>query len=264
MKIGKKNKKYKENNGVYGNAADYRVYHMKAVDILIGFCMGALVAATIFYMFFRTFEVVLVTALIGGIIGIIVNKRKQLKKRQEELISGFKEMLESLATSFGSGKNANEAFQEAIMDLSCTYPKGSDILNELKLIVDGMNNNRTMEQMMRDFGERSGLEDVMNFTDVFVETSRQGGDMSQIINDVRNVINEKIDTEREIKELMSQGANDFRIMLPMPILILFLTNTDSSMSIVPNTDTNIEIKILVLSIFGLSYLISIWLSKKKI
>lgn len=261
MKIGKKNK---ENNGIYGNAEDYRVYHMKAVDIIAGFCMGVLVAATIFYMFFRTFEVVLVAALIGGIIGIIVNKKRQLKKRQEELISGFKEMLESLATSFGSGKNASEAFQEAIKDLSCTYPKGSDILKELQLIVDGMNNNRTMEQMMRDFGERSGLEDVMNFTDVFVETSRQGGDMSQIINDVRNVINEKIDTEREIKELMSQGANDFRILLPMPILVLFLTNSDSSMSIVPNTHINIVIKIIVLFIFGISYLISIWFSKKQI
>ena len=49
---------------------------------------------------------------------------------------------------------------------------------------------------------------------------------------------------------------EFDIMMCIPFFILLIINSDSSMSIVENTHANIVIKIVVLSIFGIAYLLA--------
>ena len=168
-KIKNKKEKYIENRGVFGNATDYHVYHMTPADLLMGFLKGFGIGGAIIFIFFRTPAAILIVGTIAGIIGVFVHKKRLLSRRYETLLDQFKEMLEALATSFSSGRNSVEAFGDAYKDLSNIYPKDAYILVEIKTILDGIQNNQTVETMLRDFGDRSGLEDISSFTDVFVD-----------------------------------------------------------------------------------------------
>ena len=57
------------------------------------------------------------------------------------------------------------------------YGEESDIVRELELICTGLNNNINIEVLLTDFAERSGLDDVMSFANVFEVCNRQGGDL---------------------------------------------------------------------------------------
>ena len=250
------NKKHVENRGVFGNATDYHVYHMTLSDIVMGFLKGFALGGAIVFIFFRAMSATLIIGVISGVIGIFVHKKRLLAKRYEVLLDQFKDLLEALATSYSSGRNSVEAFGDAYKDLSHIYPEDAYIMVEVGNVLAGVQNNQTIETMLRDFGERSGLEDISSFTDVFVETGRQGGNMTKVIGDARILINEKIDTEREIRMITHNSKVEFDIMMCIPFFILLIINSDSSMSIVENTHANIVIKIVVLSIFGIAYLLA--------
>mgnify|MGYP000683010527 FL=1 len=54
------------------------------------------------------------------------------------------------------------------------YGEESDIVRELELICTGLNNNINIEVLLTDFAERSGLDDVMSFANVFEVCNRRG------------------------------------------------------------------------------------------
>ena len=78
------------------------------------------------------------------------------------------------------------------------YGEESDIVRELELICTGLNNNINIEVLLTDFAERSGLDDVMSFANVFEVCNRQGGDLKRVVNQTRDVISDKMEIEMEI------------------------------------------------------------------
>ena len=115
-------------------------------------------------------------------------------------------------------------------------------------------NNRTIENLLLDFGDRSGLDDIESFVDVFVETGRQGGNMSEIIVDVRSIISEKIETEAEISRVTNNSKVEMKIMMGIGLFILLFVNYSNIMSLAENTPINIIMKALVLIIYSFAYL----------
>lgn len=249
-----KDKKRKENKGIYGNAIDYHFYHMNFIEYLTGFGLGFLAGAVVIMVFFKAVYPAAAVGVICGIAGVMLQRQRLLKKRRAELLDQFRDFLESLATSYGAGRNTDAAFRDSLTDLSRIYPDKAYIIQEIKLILKGLSNNRTIEAMLLDFGDRSGLEDIESFVDVFVETGRQGGNMSEIIVDVRSIINEKIETETEIGRVTSGSKNEMSIMMGIGFFILLFVNYSNIMSLSENTPVNVIIKSFVLLIYAVAYL----------
>ena len=90
-----------------------------------------------------------------------------LEKRKNKLKLQFRDMLESLTASFSSGSNVQNAFQAAYEDLNMQYEKKDYIVVEMQEILNGIAQNINIEDMMRNFGDRSGNEDIRSFADVF-------------------------------------------------------------------------------------------------
>ncbi len=250
------NRKYKrkENKGIYGDAIDYHFYHMNLIEYLAGFGLGFLAGASVIMIFFGLIYPSIAVGVIGGIAGIIFMRKSLLKRRKNDLLDQFRDFLESLATSYSSGKNTATAFIDSLTDLSRIYPDNSYIVQEIKLILKGITNNRTIENMLLDFGDRSGLDDIESFVDVFVETGRQGGNMSEIIVDVRSIISEKIETEAEISRVTNNSKVEMKIMMGIGLFILLFVNYSNIMSLAENTPINIIMKALVLVIYSFAYL----------
>ena len=72
------------------------------------------------------------------------------------------------------------------------YGEDGLITREFSYMIAQLKTNRTVEEVLNDFAERSGLEDVKNFSEVFSVAKRSGGDLSGIMRHTAEVIRDKM------------------------------------------------------------------------
>lgn len=208
------------NHGVFGNAIDYSVYDMNKKEKLVGFMIGMAVGFAVVQIFFLNVIVSVIASLLTGVFGVRIYRLHLLGKRQEVLLMQFKDFLESLCTSFGSGKNTVDAFADSYHDLLNQFGKDAYIVQEIVIILTGLKNNFTIEKMLGDFADRSRIEDIQNFADVFEVTNRMGGNIIRVIDETRNIIIDKINIQLEINTLISGKKNELNIMILMPLIVV--------------------------------------------
>ena len=245
---------YIENHGLMGNADDYHVYHMRLVDYLVGFSIGFALGFVVIMVFFRIFGVSLISGIICGIPAIHFFRKYRKEKRQRDLLVEFRDLLEALTTSYSSGKNTMEAFAESYQDLLSLYGEKSDIVNETRIIIAGMTNNIIIEDLLKDFADRCGLDDVASFAATFESGLRQGGDIKQVVWDSRKIINDKIEIEMEIKTILTEKENELNIMMVMPLIIMVTLSGIGTMSAVINTPFTVIVKIFAIGLFATAYM----------
>ncbi len=254
--MGKKTKEeYIELNGLFGTADDYHVYHMTKVDYLTAYVIGFAAGMVISFAFFRN----PVSTLIGGMVCAYMippyyneyKKNSRLKHLREQ----FKDLLESLTASYSAGRNTPDAFQDAADDMISIYGEEADIVVELQMICAGLANNINIENLLMDFAERSGLDDVMSFANVFEVCNRQGSDLKRIVSDTRDIINDKIEMEMEIETMLSGNKNELNVMMIMPVIVVLSLSGMGDGTVVSNVGPNLVIKLICLGIFGAAYLI---------
>lgn len=211
-KAKKKKEEYIEKKGLLGNADDYHVYHMKPVDTLTGYLMGVAAVAAGAYIFFYSIPFSIIAGAIAGFFSIKLYRKSLLKKRQRRLLLQFKDLLESINNSYAAGKNTPDAFLGAYNDLQMQYGETSDIVKEVAIINAGIQNNYNIEELLLDLGDRSGLEDITNFSDVFEVSNRLGGNLKQVVSESYDMIRDKIDIELEINTIVASGRNDLNAL----------------------------------------------------
>lgn len=143
-----------------------------------------------------------------------------LKKRQKEVAGQFKDAILSVSANQKAGYSVENAFRQAYGDMVMLYGKGSIICRELYAIIAGLKNNVVLEQLLYDFGKRSGLEDIMEFAEVFAAAKRSGGNLTEVIERSAAVIEGKVETEKEIQVVISARRMEQRVMNAVPFGIL--------------------------------------------
>lgn len=249
----KKTEEYVEIRGAYGEAKDYHIYHMKRKDYLVAGMLGFLLAFIVLYAFFGNVFV----SVIGGIISMTKAPKYYRgflqKKQMKELRIQFKDLLESLSSSYSAGLNTVDAFTDAVRDMEAIYGADADICRETKLICEGLKNNINVEELLLDFAKRSGLEDVMSFADVFEICNRQGSDLKRIVADTRQIINDKIEVEMEIETMLAGNKNELNIMIVMPVIIVVMLKGIGAGTASENNFSTILIKVICMAIFAAAY-----------
>lgn len=256
-KTEKKRKKGKEEyielRGLLGVGKDYHIYHMTNIDYLISWGIGLAAGIIVLFAFFNNIFV----AFIGGIICARILPKYyceyRRKKQSNELRTQFKDLLESLTSSYSAGQNTVEAFKDAEADMISIYGEEADIVKEVKIICTGLNNNINIEQLLLDFARRSGLDDVMSFANVFEACNREGSDLKKIVADTREIINDKIEIEMEIETMLSGAKNELNIMMVMPVIIVVMLKGLGTSMAGSNTPATILVKIICIGIFALAY-----------
>lgn len=148
-------------------------------------------------------------------------KMEKIEKRKQQLIKQFKEMMESLLTSLNAGYSLERSFTEAKRDLSLLFEPEAVIFKELAAIIEGLKVNIPLEEQLRDFGNRSGVEDIINFANVVMAAKKSGGNLIRIIEKTVHSISDKMAVEEEIKTMIAAKRLEERIMMIMPYGIIF-------------------------------------------
>lgn len=218
---------------------NYNAYYMTKLEKIIYFLIAFAVGAAVGYLFYGgigkddlgnattvTYVLdIIVCVLVGGIAGkmfLPIRTQQIIKKRKNDLKLQFRELLDALATSIGSGKNIVDSFKSAYDDLSIIYNEDASIIKELAIILDGNNNNIEIEKSLMDMGLRSGIDDIVSFANVFETCYRKGGDIKDVIKNTQQIINEKMEVQMDIETIVTSSKNEENVMTVLPIALIAL------------------------------------------
>lgn len=149
-------------------------------------------------------------------------------KRKMELTNQFRSFLEAIAVSLSSGMNVPDALISANNDLRMEYSDDAYIVKEVQEMINGIQNNISIEVMLKDFGTRSEIIDIQNFSEVFAVGYRAGGNLKDIVRKTSDIIGDKIEMNAEIETAIASNKTQFNVMMIVPVVIILLMRTMSS------------------------------------
>ncbi|MDO5560977.1 MAG: hypothetical protein Q4F95_15450 [Oscillospiraceae bacterium] len=235
--------------------ADYNVYKLSAAQTAKGSVAGAVASLLVFRIYFGSFAAGAVFGLLCSFLSVRIYRNYLVKKRNRELLIQFRDYLESAAASLSAGLNISGSLMAACDDMKMQYGSGSYIYSEALMIVSGMKNGHTAEEMITDFANRSHLRDIESFAQTFSICNRLGGNMKNIIGKTRKILTEKMSAQAEIETLASQGKNELIIMTVLPFIIVPSLKTLGSSGISENTLPNIIVKAVCLAVIAAAFII---------
>lgn len=143
------------------------------------------------------------------------------EKRKREMLLQFRDVLYSLSSSFSAGRQMPEALREAEEHLKMIYQPNTAMVKELNHMATGILESRGREaDLLRDFAQRSQLDDIRSFVDLYLTCRKTGGDLVRIVGKASALILEKISIEQEIYLMTAQKRLEIKILTSIPIVML--------------------------------------------
>jgi len=198
---------------------NYNIYQYTKKERFQYFMQGALIGVIIGFLFYSSVLGIMLLSLYG--LFYVRNKKKQLiEDRKWQLNLEFRDGLASVSAALSAGYSVENAFVQAVKDLKLMYAEDSLIVGEFEGIVYQIHMNRTVEDILKNLADRSCVEDIANFAEVFITAKRTGGDIIKIIRSTGNTIGDKIEVKREILTLITAKKFESNIMSLIPICII--------------------------------------------
>ena len=198
---------------------------------------AAAIGMTVGLLFYDSFAIGIVITLCSG---IFISKYKHMmtEKKKSELLLQFRDLLYSISSSVASGRTVAQAMEESADFWKATYNEKDYIMQELTYMNGRIKNGGEKDvDVLRDFADRCGLEDVSDFVSVYESCRLTGGNLPQAINRATTIIGDKITLERELKTLMAQKIFETRIVALAPAAIVLLLKVMSADYLEPMTAT---------------------------
>lgn len=264
MALFKKKEKPDPISGLIGNATDYHFYSPSLKEKILWFLIGLAAAGAVLYIFYENIWVSLIAGAVCGIAFVPIRNRQVISKRRQKLSLQFRELLDALSTSIGAGRNVQDSFVSAVDDLAVQFGRDADIVKELEIICSGMYNNMPIEELLNNFAQRSGVEDIGNFANVFATCYRKGGNINEIIKNTAEIIGDKIEIKMELETMVAGQKNEMNIMLVMPVLFVIVMKSMGGGLIDLSSTVGILSVTGALIIFVAAYFAGQWITNIKI
>lgn len=171
------------------------------------------------YFFYRSIWAAL---LLSPLIIFLLKKEKKhlLKKKKEELKQQFKEAILIIASNLKAGYSIENAFLETGAVMEQLFGSTSIIVRIMQFIKSGLKNNIPLEKQLRIIGDKSGIEEIKEFAEVFEIVKLQGGNMVQIMEQTSILISQRLETDKEIEVMLSAKKFEQKIMNGIPFFFL--------------------------------------------
>ncbi len=199
---------------------DYRIYQFNRKEWICCVSEGIALNMVIAFLFFDS-----LWAMIPGVIvaafWVKEKKRKMMRERIRELRRDFKEFLNALIAALQTGRSIENAFIEALKDMARSLEKETVFVLEMKKICSGITVGEPLEKLMMDFANRSHMEELEYFAEVFSIGKRSGGNLVGIMKNTIRMIREKIEAEEEIYTVIAEKQMEFQVMCVIPFAMIF-------------------------------------------
>ena len=199
---------------------------MKLWEIFLGWGKGAAACGLLSYTFYRSLRIFLIMLPLS-LAGVWAERRSRMERRKKKLAEEFKESMMILAASLSAGYSMENALRASVEELTTLYGRDGLVTSEYRYMVQQIQMNRPVEQLLTDFAERSGLEDIRNFAEVFRVAKRSSGDLGSIMRHTAEVIRDKMQVREEIMTLTASRQFEQKIMNLIPFFIVFYVESAS-------------------------------------
>lgn len=205
---------------------DYSVYYMKPTERLLYLLLAAAGLSVLGYIFYRSVILSAIVALLAVKYPAIRTKQI-IAARRQKLNLQFKDMLYSLTSALGAGNSVERGMAIALEDMERQYGNPDTlIVQELELIVSKLSLGQNIEELFLDLAQRSGIDDIRTFAQIFEISKRTGGNLMQIMRQTSDVITEKIETKQEMDTALAEKKMEQKVMAATPlVLMVLLTQT---------------------------------------
>ena len=225
-------------------ALNYKVYYMSKKEKAFYFVLAFIVGAVVGYLFYGgigkdefgnptiityILDILIpaITGIAAGILFVPIRTKQILEKRRKQLSIQFRDMLEGITTSLGAGNNVVNSFAAVYNDLKIQYDDSAYIIKELEIILSGIHSNFIIEDLLEDFGNRSGIDDIKSFANVFKVCYRKGGNIKDVIGSTYAILSQKMEINEDIETTVSGSKLDQMIMIVMPVALIGIIKTMS-------------------------------------
>lgn len=226
------------------NMINYAEYYLSASEKILFFLLTFIAGGASGLVFYgglfkvdgeATTATMISNVIVFCVVGCIAAKffipvlRESMKaKRNKKLEKQFMNMLDGLASSLSAGNTVNDAFVNAKDDMRNQYSEDEIIVKEISEIVMGLQNGKTLEEMIAAFGARSNSEDIENFSNVISNCYRMGGNFKDVIRKTRDIISDKSAIADEITTKLSSNKLQHNAMCIMPVILVAMLKGASS------------------------------------
>lgn len=236
---------------------DYAEYRFPLKEGFVVCLEEAALVAAIAYFFYQSW--LACVCLFPVFIFFVREKKKdRAKKRRQELSLQFKDLVLALSANMKAGYSIENALRESYRDMELLYSADSPVCVEVRQMLRGLENNVVLEKLLYDLGIRSHVPDIMQFADVFLIAKRSGGNLTEILEKTAAVIEQKIETDKEIQLMISSKKMEQKIMNMVPFLIIFYIGTTSKgfFDVLYHNVIGVSVMTVCLLFYGAAYKIS--------
>lgn len=176
-------KKWLQKAGYRGPNA---VRNFHATQFVLG--MGLLCVGLIYVMITNaTHEVPmsstnsLMAVLLPGVAGYYAPKRwvnQRVKARTAEIQNGFPDALDMLLVCVEAGQSLDQGIIRVAKELTSSYPSMSE---EFEIVAHEIKAGKDKSTVLRAFGERTGVPDVVSFVTVMIQSQQFGTSIAEAL-----------------------------------------------------------------------------------
>ena len=116
-----------------------------------------------------------------GALGYLAPKywvTKRVQKREEEITSGFPDALDLMLVCVEAGQSLDQAIIRVAKEMRAAYPA---LAEEFELVAYEMKAGKDKSQVLRDFGDRVGVQDVNSFVTVLIQSASFGTSVAEAL-----------------------------------------------------------------------------------
>lgn len=190
--------------------------HKQYVSFLlagIGICLATI------YLFYD-FEPLSFLIFVGVPFIMKYFNKKAEEKRKWNMNVAFLDGLQFMKNSLAAGYSAEGSVREARKGLEKLYGSEATITGEFITMQAQISMGITLEEALKGFADRSDIEDIKNFSEVFSLLKRTGGDLNRVIKQTTSNLKDKIELKRDLNIVVAEKLGEFRIMCLIPYGIL--------------------------------------------
>lgn len=201
-----------------GDKTEYGSYVLSVQELFLCLIRSAVITAAFAYMFYRSWIGLAALPLVACW-DMRREKETKKKERKERLALQFKDAVLAVSASMQAGRSAENAFLEAEGEIRTLYGRDSEMAQELALIRKGLKNQLPLEQQLLSLGERSQVEEIRDFSEVFAVAKRLGGNLKEIIRRTAELTQQRMEVDREIRTMLSAKRYEQKVMMLIPFLL---------------------------------------------
>ncbi|MDX5357562.1 MAG: type II secretion system F family protein [Rhodobacterales bacterium] len=123
----------------------------------------------------------MLTTLLPGIAGYFLPKywvERRVQSRREEMINGFPDSLDMMLVCVEAGQSLDQAIIRVSKEIKLGYPALGE---EYELVAQEIKAGKERAQVLKDFGERSGVPDIASFVTTMVQSATFGTSIAEAL-----------------------------------------------------------------------------------